>query len=262
MRILRQWLLLISLLPVLGFGMEVCAFEGPHRVMDWSELLDLSSKQQAEIARIETGFRQHFQQLRDESIPRWGQGFDEQQWLKQRAQERELEVGMRKQLQQVLTEAQRLQADTIVQRFHRKATAEMLERMVQELALSPAQWQRLEHSQAAITADFDWPMDHSQMEAARIGIEKLLSNVLTPEQLAEVQQQQRRREKRKRWPKPEDFRDGPGKGGARLPWNLPSPPEPSAKPDRCFDEPAGNSKFCQQSGSDYPEWPAWEPDRS
>jgi hypothetical protein len=228
MTIFRRLLLLSSALAMLGIGVVANAFEGSHRVMDWAQLLDLSSQQQADIKGIEASFLQHFQQLRDDAIPRWGQGFDEQRWLEQRARERELEAGIRQQLRQVLNESQRLKADTIVQRFHTKAAAGMLERITQKLDLTADQRHRLKKAQASIAADFHWPIDHRQMELTRIGVEKLLSEYLTPEQLEVAQQ--RRQNNNKRWPKPEDFRDDRERRDNRPRPPFDAPPRPDDLP--------------------------------
>ncbi|WP_221792983.1 hypothetical protein [Oceanobacter mangrovi] len=217
--------------------------------MDWTELLQLSKSQQTRIERIETDYQQRFVKLRENLGPGWGESFDEQRWLKERTATRDLSASMRIELQSVLTTEQRQQADQIVQDFHSRATADLIARMVRGVNLSPDQQQQLQGLSDELIKQFSWPVDHSQIEAGRVGVERALSEVLTSEQLAQVQQ--RKQQQRRSWPKLDDMMGSPFHGS-----DMPPPPDdrdgnPGRPPEDCGppddpDSPCRPPEFQQQ----------------
>ncbi len=174
------------------------ALEGSRRVMNWADLLGLDTAQQEQIKNIEKAYQSRFSDIRENLGPSWGEHFDEQQWLQERLAARDLFAAMRIELQSVLTSEQRQRADDIVRKFHSRATRGILARMARGIDLTENQLADMDILANQVIGQFSWPVDHSQIEAGRVGIERIFSEVLTPAQLMELQQ--RERDDKRSWP--------------------------------------------------------------
>lgn len=183
-------------------------FQGQHRVIDWALMLDLSEQQEQQLSDIENHYRQQVDALYEQSAPGWGKVGSDDQLLQQRQALRALQVEQRAAMIAVLTDDQRKKGAEAVRRFHIKMTRGLIRRMTEGLDLTDAQRKALDDGVLAITADHEWPLDHAQNETARVRMETLLAEHLTPAQLQQVQAE--RAEQMKRWPRPPKDMDGPG----------------------------------------------------
>lgn len=195
------------------------AFDGPQRVVDWADKLQLSAEQEKRIDDIQAGYQRRFEELRETNSPAWGKPQDDSVWLQERQQVRDMGRQMRADMQAVLTTEQRQKAVQLVRAFHVKMTTNLIQRMTRTLKLTEDQKQQFADGVLRITSDHDWPVDHEQHETARIRMETLMAEVLTPEQLEEVKAS--RREQLKRWPKPRGIEGWEG----RMAPSLLLPPE-------------------------------------
>ena len=232
--VMKHFLHILVLVLLVTVARSAMAFGGGHRVMNWSDLLELTDQQQQQIKNIESDYQQRFQKLRDTHGPDWGESFDEQQWLQERLAARDLFASMRIELQSALTSEQREKADGIVREFHSRATRDIIRRMSRGVELTEEQQADLDVLTKQVIEQFSWPVDHSQIEAGRVGIERVLGEVLTAEQLEVVQQ--REREERRSWPQLDNltgspFRepelkqpDGPGASGGFMEDRPKGPP--------------------------------------
>ncbi|MCY0964982.1 hypothetical protein [Parathalassolituus penaei] len=211
------------------------AFQGPHRVIDWALMLDLSEQQEQQLSDIENQYRKRIDALYEQAGPgAWGKVASDEEVLKQRQQLRAVQAEQRAAMIAVLTTEQRQKGAEAVRRFHIKMTRGLIQRMTANLTLTEAQKKALDDGVLRVTADHEWPLDHEQNEIARARMEALLSENLTPEQLKQVQDE--RAEQMKRWPRlPKDM-EGPG----GMPPMLPPPPE--------FGGPRGDMPSCPDNG--------------
>lgn len=150
-----------------------------YRKMNWEESLQLSEEQQQNIRRIEDEFRRQIQQM-DEASPQ------------QRKDEFER---MREEIRSVLTQEQRELARKQMEDQQRKLQLRNLSLLARALDLEPAQKQELKETILAQQAT--WPMDKEQWDNFREAYDKRLHEVLTQEQMTQLEDMRERQ--RQKW---------------------------------------------------------------
>lgn len=200
---LRQ---LAALLLLLTASMQAWAFQGPHRVIDWMERLDLSDEQEIKLERIDAKYLSQFQVIRSELRPGWGEPADPERALAARKKLKSLAEQIRHQKRQILSAQQLDEADKLVRKFHRKMVKKYIGKLTGGVDISSEQNARIDAGIRDLAGEFDWPLIHQQADMARVAAERLLGTVLNEGQLKSIKEEQARL--MNRWARHSDW---PGK---------------------------------------------------
>ncbi len=148
------------------------AFGGKHREIDWDDELELTDAQEERIEEIEHKYEKQICELRKAA---GGKG-------ENRGKVHGLVQTMRAEIQQVLTEEQRQQAQSLMREQHAKMQKKHAKELARKLDLSDEQRSALLKGVKELRDNYQWPLDQLQREAARQQFEQLVQSVLTAEQ--------------------------------------------------------------------------------
>lgn len=158
---------------------SVQADDDRYSKMNWEESLQLTEEQQQNIRRIENDFRRHIQEMDKASAEQRKDEFER----------------MREEIRSVLTEEQRELARKQMEDQQKKLQLRNLSLLARALDLEPAQKQDLK--QTILAQQANWPMDKEQWDNFREAYDKRLHEVLTDEQMNQLEQMRERQ--RQKW---------------------------------------------------------------
>ena len=158
---------------------SVQADEERYRKMNWEESLQLTEEQQQDIRRIENAFRKQIHDMDASDVEARKNEFDR----------------MREEIRAVLTEEQRELAHKQMEDQQKKLQLRNLGLLARALDLEPEQKRELK--QTILAQQANWPMDKEQWDNFREAFDQKLHQVLTEEQLSDLEAMRERQ--RAKW---------------------------------------------------------------
>ena len=172
----------VALIGGLLISVQVLAFEGKHREIDWSEELQLSDEQQQKIEEIEQRYRDERKEMREDNRDAdnaRGAAFCEKM---QAEYGKQLEQ-MRAEIHAVLTAEQKERATAVIREQHLQMQLRHARDVAHRLEMNKDQKEKLLNDVLALKDDYQWPLDLAQHEAAREHFDAVLRQHLTDEQV-------------------------------------------------------------------------------